>query len=218
MTISIETIQPLNIFFKSQETTAQTRFGKSFENWRKLGDVIAEVIAITGGKNWSDKAVQKSVDEGKLDNSALTLLANLTDIQARNILRADCVWLAENIKDAEFVIAQRKDKNKKNTSLASLKKQVREWRKECDRAERIKNPPVPGEGEAETVPVEQIAAPETTPPTEEDFIKAMAGLMIGAKNMGFDTPAIMKQAIKIMNTTGAEAILPIKVRKEAIAA
>jgi hypothetical protein len=66
--------------------------------------------------------------------------------------------------------------------------------------------------------VEQIAAPETTPPTEEDFIKAMAGLMIGAKNMGFDTPAIMKQAIKIMNTTGAEAILPIKVRKEAIAA
>jgi predicted RNA-binding protein with PIN domain len=140
MTISIETIQPLNIFFKSQETTAQTRFEKSFENWRKLGDVIAEVIAITGGKNWSDKAVQKSVDEGKLDNSALTLLANLTDIQARNILRADCVWLAENIKDAEFVIAQRKDKNKKNTSLASLKKQVREWRKECDRAERIKNP------------------------------------------------------------------------------
>jgi hypothetical protein len=146
------------------------------------------------------------------------LLANLTDIQARNILRADCIWLAQNIEDAELVIGQRKDKKKKNTSLASLKKQVREWRKECDRAERIKNPASPGDGEAENAPAEQIAAPETTPPTEEDFIKAMAGLMIGAKNMGFDTPAIMKQAIKIMNTTGTEAILPTKVRKEAIAA
>jgi hypothetical protein len=50
MTITIETIQPLNIFFKKQENNAATRFETSFENWRKLGEIIAEVIAITGGK------------------------------------------------------------------------------------------------------------------------------------------------------------------------
>jgi hypothetical protein len=37
MTITIETIQPLNIFFKKQENSAATRFETSFENWRKLG-------------------------------------------------------------------------------------------------------------------------------------------------------------------------------------
>ncbi len=173
MTISIETIKPLNTFFKTQETNAQTRFDKAFENWRKLGEIIAEVIAITGGKNWSDKAVQKSVDEGKLDNSALTLLANLTDSQARNILRSNCLWLALNIKDAETVISQRKSKKKKNTSLESLRKQVSEWKKECERAERIKNPPAPveGEGEIETenAPAEQIAAPETIAPDRGRF-------------------------------------------------
>jgi hypothetical protein len=212
MTISIETIKPLNTFFKSQETTAQTRFEKSFENWRKLGDIIAEVIAITGGKNWSDKAVQKSVDDGKLDNSALTLLANLTDTQSRNILRSNCLWLAQNIDNAEFVISQRKEKKKKNTSLESLRKQVAAWKKEYERAERIKNPPTPGEGEGEveteTAPVEQIAAPETTPPTEEDFIKAMAGLMLGAREMGFDTGVIMKASAKLANKNAADVIIP----------
>lgn len=219
MTISIETIQPLNTFFKAQETTAQTRFEKSFENWRKLGDVIAEVIAITGGKNWSDKAVQKSVDEGKLDNSALTLLANLTDTQARNVLRSNCLWLAINIKDAELIVSQRKDKKKKNTSLESLRKQVAAWKKECERAERIKNPPAPGEGEgeAETAPVEQITAPETTPPTQDDFIKAMAGLMLGAREMGFDTGVIMKASAKLANKNAADVIIP-KPMAEVIAA
>ena len=212
MTISIETIKPLNTFFKTQETNAQTRFDKSFENWRKLGDIIAEVIAITGGKNWSDKAVQKSVDEGKLDNSALTLLANLTDTQARNRLRSDCLWLALNLKAAETVISQRKEKKKKNTSLESLRKQVAAWKKECDRAERIKNPPTPieGEGEIETenAPAEQIAAPETTPPTEEDFVKAMAGLILGARGMGFDAVGIMKSSVKLANKNNAEVIIP----------
>ena len=221
MTISIETIQPLNTFFKKQEATAQTRFEKSFENWRKLGDIIAEVIAITGGKNWSDKAVQKSVDDGKLDNSALTLLANLTDTQARNALRSDCLWLALNIKDAEFVIGQRKEKKKKNTSLESLRKQVAAWKKECERAERIKNPPTPVEGEGEleapeTAP-EQIAAPETTPPTEEDFVKAMAGLILGARGMGFDAVGIMKSSVKLANKNNAEVIIP-KPMAEVIAA
>jgi hypothetical protein len=185
------------------------------------------VIAITGGKNWSDKAVKKAVEDGKLDNSALTLLANLTDIQARNTLRADCLWLAQNIEDAEFVIGQRKEKGKKNTSLASLHKQVREWLKECDRAERIKNPPTPGEGEGEgwddmqrrANGEEQIAAPETIPPTEKDFIDAFAGLMIGAKEMGFNTNAILKQAVKIMNANGTEAIVPtVTMQQEEIAA
>ena len=220
MTISIETIKPLNTFFKAQETTAQTRFEKSFENWRKLGDVIAEVIAITGGKNWSDKAVQKSVDEGKLDNSALTLLANLTDTQARNVLRSNCLWLAQNIDNAEFIISQRKEKKKKNTSLESLRKQVAAWKKECERAERIKNPTTPGEGdsevETETAP-EQIAAPETTPPTQDDFIKAMAGLMLGAREMGFDTGVIMKASAKLANKNAADVIIP-KPMAEVIAA
>jgi len=220
MTISIETIKPLNTFFKAQETTAQTRFEKSFENWRKLGDVIAEVIAITGGKNWSDKAVQKSVDEGKLDNSALTLLANLTDTQARNFLRSNCLWLALNIKDAEFIIDQRKEKKKKNTSLESLRKQVAAWKKECERAERIKNPTTPGEGdsevETETAP-EQIAAPETTPPTQDDFIKAMAGLILGAREMGFDMGVIMKASAKLANKNAADVIIP-KPMAEVIAA
>lgn len=220
MTISIETIKPLNTFFKAQETTAQTRFEKSFENWRKLGDVIAEVIAITGGKNWSDKAVQKSVDEGKLDNSALTLLANLTDTQARNVLRSNCLWLAQNIDNAEFIISQRKEKKKKNTSLESLRKQVAAWKKECERAERIKNPTTPGEGdsevETETAP-EQIAAPETTPPTQDDFIKAMAGLMLGAREMGFDMGVIMKASAKLANKNAADVIIP-KPMAEVIAA
>jgi hypothetical protein len=95
------------------------------------------------------KRSQKSVDDGKLDNSALTLLANLTDTQARNVLRSNCLWLAQNIKDAEYIIAQRKEKNKKNTSLESLRKQVAAWKKENERAERIKNPAAPGEGEGE---------------------------------------------------------------------
>ena len=222
MTISIETIKPLNTFFKTQETNAQTRFEKSFENWRKLGDIIAEVIAITGGKNWSDKAVQKSVDDGKLDNSALTLLANLTDTQARNFLRSNCLWLAQNIKDAEFVIAQRKEKKKKNTSLESLRKQVAAWKKECERAERIKNPPAPGEGEGEvespeTAPVEQIAAPETIAPTEEDFIKAMAGLILGAREMGFDAGVLLKASAKLANKNAADVVIPAPMA-EAIAA
>ena len=213
MTITIETIQPLNIFFKKQENNAATRFETSFENWRKLGEIIAEVIAITGGKNWSDKAVKKAVEDGKLDNSALSLLANLTDIQARNTLRADCLWLAQNIEDAEFVIGQRKEKGKKNTSLASLHKQVREWLKECDRAERIakgtSNDETPAETAADETTVETAAlATETVPPTEEDFVKAFAGLMIGAKEMGFNTSALLKQAVKIVNANGTEAIIP----------
>ena len=214
MTISIETIQTLNTFFKKQEGYAETRFENSFEKYLELGKVIAEVIAITGGKNWSDKAVQKSVDEGKLDNSALTLLANLTDTQSRNILRSNCLWLAQNIKDAEFIISQRKEKGKKNTSLESLRKQVAAWKKECERAERIKNPPTPGEGEGEgeveteTAPVEQIAAPETTPPTEEDFIKAMAGLILGAREMGFDAGVLLKASAKLANKNAADVIIP----------
>ena len=232
MTITIETIQPLNIFFKKQETNAATRFETSFENWRKLGEVIAEVIAITGGKNWSDKAVKKAVEDGKLDNSALTLLASLTDIQARNTLRADCLWLAQNIEDAEFVIGQRKEKGKKNTSLASLHKQVREWKKECERADRVKGFPTlseDGEGWADMQRrangEEQIAAPETPvadetiPPTEEDFVEAFAGLMVGAKEMGFNTNALIKQAVKIVNANGTEAIIPtVTMQQEEIAA
>jgi hypothetical protein len=208
MMITIETIQPLNIFFKAQENSAANRFETSFENWRKLGEVIAEVIAITGGKNWSDKAVQKSVDDGKLDNSALTLLANLTDTQARNVLRSNCLWLAQNIKDAEYIIAQRKEKNKKNTSLESLRKQVAAWKKENERAERIKNPTAPGEGEGEGEGGGEIAAPETTPPTEEDFVKAMAGLILGAREMGFDVGAILKASAKLANKNAAAAIIP----------
>tara|TARA_R110000823_G_scaffold22211_1_gene66605 strand:- start:185 stop:853 length:669 start_codon:yes stop_codon:yes gene_type:complete len=222
MAITIETIQPLNTFFKKQETNAATRFETSFENWRKLGEIIAEVIAITGGKNWSDKAVKKSVEDGKLDNSALTLLANLTDIQARNTLRADCLWLAQNIKDAEFVIGQRKEKGKKNTSLASLHKQVREWKKENERAERIAKGTVekPAETAADETTVETAAlATETVPPTEKDFVEAFAGLMVGAKELGFNTNAILKQAVKIVNANGTEAIIPtVTIQQEEIAA
>ena len=218
MTITIETIQPLNVFFKKQETNAATRFETSFENWRNLGEVIEEVITITGGKNWSDKAVKKSVEDGKLDNSALTLLANLTDIQARNTLRADCLWLAQNIEDAELVIGQRKEKGKKNTSLASLHKQVREWKKECDRAERIAKGTANDETPEATEATETPEA-KTIPPTEKDFIDAFAGLMIGAKEMGFNTSAILKQAVKIVNAKGTEAIVPtVTIQQEEIAA
>ena len=224
MTITIETIQTLNSFFKKQETSAATRFETSFENWRKLGEVIEEVITITGGKNWSDKAVKKAVEDGKLDNSALTLLANLTDIQARNTLRSDCLWLAQNIEDAELVIGQRKEKGKKNTSLASLHKQVREWKKECDRAERIAKgtvddeAPEATEATTETTETTETVA-ETIPPTEKDFVKAFAGLMIGAKEMGFNTSAILKQAVKIVNANGTEAIVPtVTMQQEEIAA
>jgi len=219
MTITIETIQPLNVFFKKQETNAATRFETSFENWRKLGEIIAEVITITGGKNWSDKAVKKAVEDGKLDNSALTLLASLTDIQARNTLRADCLWLAQNIEDAEFVIGQRKEKGKKNTSLASLHKQVREWKKECDRAERISKGTVNDETPEATAAPETPVADETIPPTEKDFVEAFAGLMIGAKELGFNTSTILKQAVKIVNANGTEAIIPtVTMQQEEIAA
>jgi hypothetical protein len=208
MTISIETIQPLNVFFKKQEGFAETRFENTFDKYLELGKVVAEVIAITGGKNWSDKAAQKSVDDGKLDNSALTLLANLTDTQARNVLRSNCLWLAQNIKDAEYIIAQRKEKNKKNTSLESLRKQVAAWKKENERAERIKNPAAPGEGEGEGEGGGEIAAPETTPPTEGDFVKAMAGLILGAREMGFDVGAILKASAKLANKNAAAVIIP----------
>jgi hypothetical protein len=148
------------------------------------------------------------------------LLANLTDSQARNFLRSNCLWLAINIKDAEFVIAQRKEKGKKNTSLESLRKQVAAWKKECERAERIKNPPAPdeadGEVETETAP-EQIAAPETTPPTEEDFIKAMAGLILGAREMGFDAGVLLKASAKLANKNAADVIIPAPM-EEVIAA
>jgi hypothetical protein len=225
MTITIETIKPLNTFFKAQETSAATRFGTSFENWRKLGEIIAEVITITGGKNWSDKAVKKAVEEGKLDNSALTLLANLTDIQARNTLRADCLWLAQNIEDAELVIGQRKEKGKKNTSLASLHKQVREWKKECDRAERIAKGTANDETPEETAVDEtttttaETAVDETILATEEDFVEAFAGLMVGAKIMGFNTNALLKRAVKILNDKGTEAIIPtVTIQQEESAA
>jgi hypothetical protein len=152
------------------------------------------------------KRSQKSVDDGKLDNSALTLLANLTDTQARNVLRSNCLWLAQNIKDAEYIIAQRKEKNKKNTSLESLRKQVAAWKKENERAERIKNPAAPGEGEGEGGG--EIAAPETTPPTEGDFVKAMAGLILGAREMGFDVGAILKASAKLANKNATDVIIP----------
>ena len=91
-----------------------------------------------------------------------------------------------------------------------MRKQVSAWKKECERAERIKNPPAPGEGEgeAETAPVEQITAPETTPPTQDDFIKAMAGLILGAREMGFDTSVIMKASAKLANKNAADVIIP----------
>jgi hypothetical protein len=180
MPITMETIQPLNVFFKKQETSAHARFEKSFVNWRKLGDIIAEVIAITGGKNWSDKAVQKSVDEGKLDNSVLTLLEDLTDTQARNVLRSNCLWLAQNIKDAVYIITQRQEKNKKNTSLESLRKQVAAWKKENERAERIAK----GTPQADEPTDTESADKPKEPPTEDDFVKAMAGLILGAREAG----------------------------------
>ena len=59
-----------------------------------------------------------------------------------------------------------------------------------------------------TISETSFALRETIPPTEKDFVDAFAGLMIGAKEMGFNTSVILKKAVKLVNANGTEAIIP----------
>ncbi len=47
-----------------------------------------------------------------------------------------------------------------------------------------------------------------SPPTEDDFIKAIAGLMLGARKMEFDVGVIMKEGTKLANKNAVDVILP----------
>lgn len=199
-------INDINKDWKKYDNNQQTTFLKSIgykvvkkelvasleDNTVSLVDVTAtqlnKIKKTVGFDNWSQKQVN-AYDKENGTNYA-ELLQGISCPTARNTMRSDILWYSEYKEEALTVLKERISKDKKTSSLSSLKKHttaaIRKLEKEIVDANETT--------EAETT--EPEAEEETTeiikPASEEEYAKAIILMLKDAKKAGKDTKAIIQ--------------------------
>ena len=199
-------INDINKIWKKYDNNQQTTFLKSIgykvakkelvncleDNTVSLVDITAKQLnkikKIVGFDNWSQKQVKNYDKENGTNYSEL--LQGISCPTARNTMRSDILWYSEYKNEALTVLKERIEKDKKTSSLSSLKKHttaaIRKLEKEIVDANETT--------EAETT--EPEAEEETTeiikPASEEEYAKAIILMLKDAKKAGKDTKAIIQ--------------------------
>ena len=199
-------INDINKDWKKYDNNQQTTFLKSIgykvvkkelvasleDNTVSLVDVTAtqlnKIKKTVGFDNWSQKQVN-AYDKENGTNYA-ELLQGISCPTARTPMRSDILWYSEYKEEALTVLKERISKDKKTSSLSSLKKHttaaIRKLEKEIVDANETT--------EAETT--EPEAEEETTeiikPASEEEYAKAIILMLKDAKKAGKDTKAIIQ--------------------------
>ena len=199
-------INDINKDWKKYDNNQQTTFLKSIgykvvkkelvasleDNTVSLVDVTAtqlnKIKKTVGFDNWSQKQVNAYDKENGTNYGEL--LQGISCPTARNTMRSDILWYSEYKEEALTVLKERISKDKKTSSLSSLKKHttaaIRKLEKEIVDANETT--------EAETT--EPEAEEETTeiikPASEEEYAKAIILMLKDAKKAG----KIRKQLFK----------------------
>ena len=199
-------INDINKDRKKYDNNQQTTFLKSIgykvakkelvtcleDNTVSLVDVTAtqlnKIKKTVGFYNWSQKQVNAYDKENGTNYGEL--LQGISCPTARNTMRSDILWFSEYKEEALTVLKERISKDKKTSSLSSLKKHttaaIRKLEKEIVDANETT--------EAETT--EPEAEEETTeiikPASEEEYAKAIILMLKDAKKAGKDTKAIIQ--------------------------
>ena len=199
-------INDINKDWKKYDNNQQATFLKSIgykvvkkelvasleDNTVSLVDVTAtqlnKIKKTVGFDNWSQKQVNAYDKENGTNYGEL--LQGISCPTARNTMRSDILWFSEYKEEALTVLKERISKDKKTSSLSSLKKHttaaIRKLEKEIVDANETT--------EAETT--EPAAEEETTeiikPASEEEYAKAIILMLKDAKKAGKDTKAIIQ--------------------------
>ena len=199
-------INDINKDWKKYDNNQQTTFLKSIgykvvkkelvasleDNTVSLVDVTAtqlnKIKKTVGFDNWSQKQVN-AYDKENGTNYA-ELLQGISCPTARNTMRSDILWYSEYKEEALTVLKERISKDKKTSSLSSLKKHttaaIRKLEKEIVDANETT------EAETTEPEAEEEATEIVKPASEEEDAKAIILILKDAKKAGRDTKAIIQ--------------------------
>ena len=197
-------INDINKDWKKYDNNQQTTFLKSIgykvvkkelvasleDNTVSLVDVTAtqlnKIKKTVGFDNWSQKQVNAYDKENGTNYGEL--LQGISCPTARNTMRSDILWFSEYKEEALTVLKERIAKDKKTSSLSSLKKHttaaIRKLEKEIADANETT--------EAEATEPEAEVAEVVKPASEEEYAKAIILMLKDAKKEGKDTKAIIQ--------------------------
>ena len=157
-----------------------------------LVDVTAKQLnkikKTVGFDNWSQKQV-KNYDKENGTNYG-ELLQGISCPTARNTMRSDIIWYSEYKNEALTVLEERIAKDKKTSSLSSLKKHTTAAIKKLEK--EIADANETTEAEAEATEPEAETAEIVKPVSEEEYAKAIILMLKDAKKDGKDTKAILQ--------------------------
>jgi len=199
-------INDINKDWKKFDNNQQTTFLKSIgykvvkkelvasleDNSVSLVDITAKQLnkikKTVGFDNWSQKQVNAYDKENGTNYGEL--LQGISCPTARNTMRSDILWYSEYKKEALTVLEERIEKDKKTSSLSSLKKHttaaIKKLEKEiADANETTEAETTEPEAEAETAEI-------IKPASEEEYAKAIILMLKDAKKAGKDTKAIIQ--------------------------
>jgi hypothetical protein len=197
-------INNINKDWKKYDNNQQTTFLKSIgykvvkkdlvtcleDNSVSLVDVTAKQLnkikKIVGFDNWSQKQV-KNYDKENGTNYG-ELLQGISCPTARNTMRSDILWFSEYKEEALTVLEERISKDKKTSSLSSLKKHTTAAIKKLEKEIADANETT----EAEATEPEAEATEIVKPVSEEEYAKAIILMLKDAKKAGKDTKAIIQ--------------------------
>ena len=199
-------INDINKDWKKYDNNQQTTFLKSIgykvvkkelvasleDNTVSLVDVTAtqlnKIKKTVGFDNWSQKQVNAYDKENGTNYGEL--LQGISCPTARNTMRSDILWYSEYKEEALTVLKERISKDKKTSSLSSLKKHttaaIRKLEKEIVDANETT------EAETTEPEAEEEATEIVKPASEEEDAKAIILILKDAKKAGRDTKAIIQ--------------------------
>ena len=159
-----------------------------------LVDVTAKQLnkikKTVGFDNWSQKQV-KNYDKENGTNYG-ELLQGISCPTARNTMRSDIIWYSQYKNEAVTVLEERISKDKKTSSLSSLKKHttaaIKHLEKEVSKATE------------ETTEETTEEAPNTTPETVEDYGIAIAALVLSWQARGYDKGEMIQIAVDVIKS------------------
>jgi len=156
-----------------------------------LVDVTAKQLnkikKTVGFDNWSQKQVNTYDKENGTNYGEL--LQGISCPTARNTMRSDIIWWSEYKNEALTVLEERIAKDKKTSSLSSLKKHTTAAIKKLEK--EIADANETTEAEAEETETEII---KPTFNSVEECAELISNILIEAKNQGYDQKEILTVA------------------------
>ena len=211
-------INDINKDWKKYDNNQQTTFLKSIgykvvkkelvncleDNTVSLVDITAKQLnkikKTVGFDNWSQKQVNAYDKENGTNYGEL--LQGISCPTARNTMRSDILWYSEYKNEALTVLEERISKDKKTSSLSSLKKHttaaIRKLEKEIEDAYDTMEDNLNETTEAEATEPEAEVAEVVKPASEEEYAKAIILMLKDAKKAGKDTKAILQMIQDIL--------------------